>query len=102
MAELGPQATTEHDALGRHAVRLDVSALIAVGEQARAIATGAALASHFELWDRPLLQAKLMLLVLVGVLVALHVMSTHTRAVSLGLAATSLLIVWLGVKLTYG
>jgi len=47
MAELGPRATAEHDALGRHAVRLDVSALIAVGEQARAIATGAALEGSF-------------------------------------------------------
>jgi UDP-N-acetylmuramoyl-tripeptide--D-alanyl-D-alanine ligase len=47
MAELGPQATALHDALGRHAVRLDVSALIAVGEQARAIATGAALEGSF-------------------------------------------------------
>jgi UDP-N-acetylmuramoyl-tripeptide--D-alanyl-D-alanine ligase len=48
MAELGPEATAQHDALGRHAVRLDVAALIAVGEQARAIATGAALEGSFD------------------------------------------------------
>ena len=43
MAELGPGADALHEELGRHAARLDVSALIAVGEQARAIVTGAAL-----------------------------------------------------------
>ena len=43
MAELGPDAPAQHDALGRHAARLGIGALVAVGEQARAIATGAAL-----------------------------------------------------------
>jgi UDP-N-acetylmuramoyl-tripeptide--D-alanyl-D-alanine ligase len=48
MAELGDDATAEHDALGRLAVRLDVSRLIAVGEQARPIQHGAALEGS---WD---------------------------------------------------
>jgi UDP-N-acetylmuramoyl-tripeptide--D-alanyl-D-alanine ligase len=48
MAELGPDAIAQHDALGRHAVRLDIAALIAVGEQARAIATGAALEGSYD------------------------------------------------------
>lgn len=43
MAELGTESLSAHDALGRLAVRLDVGQLIAVGEDARAIATGAAL-----------------------------------------------------------
>jgi UDP-N-acetylmuramoyl-tripeptide--D-alanyl-D-alanine ligase len=43
MAELGPDATDHHDALGRHAAGLGIAAVIAVGEQARAIASGAAL-----------------------------------------------------------
>lgn len=43
MAELGPDSIAEHDAIGRLAVRLDVNALIAVGQPARAIANGAAL-----------------------------------------------------------
>ncbi|HEV2887285.1 MAG TPA: UDP-N-acetylmuramoyl-tripeptide--D-alanyl-D-alanine ligase [Jatrophihabitans sp.] len=47
MAELGPDAIAQHDALGRHLVGLDISALIAVGEQARAIATGAALEGSY-------------------------------------------------------
>jgi UDP-N-acetylmuramoyl-tripeptide--D-alanyl-D-alanine ligase len=48
MAELGPDAPAEHDALGRLAVRLDVSRVIAVGEQARPIQHGAALEGS---WD---------------------------------------------------
>jgi UDP-N-acetylmuramoyl-tripeptide--D-alanyl-D-alanine ligase len=43
MAELGPDGPAEHDAIGRLAVRLDISQLIAVGEQARPIQHGAAL-----------------------------------------------------------
>jgi UDP-N-acetylmuramoyl-tripeptide--D-alanyl-D-alanine ligase len=43
MAELGPDALAEHDALGRLAVRLDISRVIAVGEDARPIQHGAAL-----------------------------------------------------------
>ena len=48
MAELGADGPAEHDALGRLAVRLDVSQLIAVGEQARPIQHGAALEGS---WD---------------------------------------------------
>jgi hypothetical protein len=43
-----------------------------------------------------------MVLVIVGVLTALHITSSKTRAISIALVASSLLIVWLGVKLTYG
>jgi UDP-N-acetylmuramoyl-tripeptide--D-alanyl-D-alanine ligase len=42
MRELGADAGTEHDAVGRLAVRLDVSRLIAVGDGARLIHMGAA------------------------------------------------------------
>jgi UDP-N-acetylmuramoyl-tripeptide--D-alanyl-D-alanine ligase len=43
MAELGDSSRAEHDAVGRLAVRLDVSRVIAVGEAARPISLGAAL-----------------------------------------------------------
>ena len=43
MAELGTDGPAEHDAIGRLAVRLDVSQLIAVGEAARPIQHGGAL-----------------------------------------------------------
>ncbi len=42
MLELGPEARTQHDAIGRLAVRLDVGLTVVVGEGARAIADGAA------------------------------------------------------------
>jgi UDP-N-acetylmuramoyl-tripeptide--D-alanyl-D-alanine ligase len=48
MAELGEAADAEHDALGRLAVRLDISRLVAVGEGARTLAHGAALEGS---WD---------------------------------------------------
>jgi UDP-N-acetylmuramoyl-tripeptide--D-alanyl-D-alanine ligase len=41
MLELGEASTAEHDAIGRLAVRLDVSRLVAVGEGARPVHTGA-------------------------------------------------------------
>ena len=43
MAELGDSSMSEHDAVGRLAVRLDISEVIAVGEAARPIQHGAAL-----------------------------------------------------------
>jgi UDP-N-acetylmuramoyl-tripeptide--D-alanyl-D-alanine ligase len=48
MAELGPDEQAEHDAIGRLAVRLDISQVIAVGERARPIQHGAALEGS---WD---------------------------------------------------
>jgi UDP-N-acetylmuramoyl-tripeptide--D-alanyl-D-alanine ligase len=41
MLELGTDSVAEHDAIGRMAVRLDVSRLVAVGAGARALHTGA-------------------------------------------------------------
>jgi uncharacterized membrane protein len=66
------------------------------------VATGIAMASHFSLRSSHVLQIKLMVLVLVGVLTALHILSPTSRTISYAIAAASLLIVWLGVKLTYG
>jgi UDP-N-acetylmuramoyl-tripeptide--D-alanyl-D-alanine ligase len=41
MLELGEESTREHDAVGRLAVRLNISRLVVVGEAARPMATGA-------------------------------------------------------------
>jgi len=41
MLELGPDSVAEHDAIGRLAVRLDIKRLVAVGEGARPIDSGA-------------------------------------------------------------
>lgn len=47
MRELGEDSLTQHDALGRLAVRLDVSRLVVVGRGARAMYTGALLEGSF-------------------------------------------------------
>ena len=60
------------------------------------------MASHLDAWDRPILQAKLAVIVLIGVLTALHVASAKTRALSSALVVSSLVVVWLGVKLSSG
>jgi putative copper export protein len=66
------------------------------------IATGAAMATHFGRWDDPTLQAKLGLLVLIGVLLGLHVATPYTRVISLGVLTASIAIVWLGIRLSHG
>jgi hypothetical protein len=65
------------------------------------LATGVAMASHYSRWEDETLQAKLAVLVLAAVLTGLHIASPRSRAVSLSLVASSLLIVWLGVALSH-
>jgi len=65
------------------------------------IATGTALASHFSRWQDNVLQVKLMLVVLIGVLIAFHIVTPSSRALSLALFLVSLVVVWLGVELTH-
>lgn len=65
------------------------------------LATGAAMASHLARWQDNLLQLKLMLVVLIGVLVAFHIASPTSRALSIAVFVASLLVVWLGVELTH-
>ena len=66
------------------------------------IVTGAAMASHFDRWGSSVLQAKLTVLVLVGVLLGVHVVRPRTRWLSLAMLVASLVIVWLGVDLAHG
>jgi len=71
MNELGDDSLTEHDAIGRLAVRLDVNALIAVGQSARAIANGASLEGSWNgeaewVGDNPAAIARLIELVETG------------------------------------
>ena len=65
------------------------------------LATGVALASHFSRWEDETLQAKLAVVMLVGVLTGLHIATPRSRAVSLALACSSLFVVWLGVVLSH-
>ena len=89
----------DEPAMKQIARRFGLGSLVAL---AVLIATGAAMASHFGLWDSNILQLKLLLLVVVFVLTGLHIASSKTTFVSWALVAASLLIVWFGVKLTYG
>jgi hypothetical protein len=54
------------------------------------------MASHFSLWHSDILRFKLAVLVLVAGLLAMHVLTPTSRADSYGVAAASLLVVWLG------
>ena len=99
VAAVTPAVRVHETAMRRVAVRFGAGSAVAL---VVLIATGAAMASHFALWDDPTLHAKLALLVLVFVLVGLHVDSPRSRALSYGTLAVSVGIIWLGVKLTYG
>ena len=94
-----PAVRVHETAMRRVAARFGAGSAIAL---VVLVATGAAMASHFELWDDPTLHAKLALLVLVFVLVGLHVASPRSRVLTYATLAASLGIVWLGLKLTYG
>jgi uncharacterized membrane protein len=80
------------------AKRFGIASVVALGV---IVATGIAMASHYELWDNSTLQAKVGLLVLVVVLVALHTATPYTRAISITVLLTSLVIMWLGVDLMH-
>jgi putative copper export protein len=88
----------DEDVMRAVARRFGVASGVAI---AVLLATGIALASHFSRWQDETLQAKLAVLVLVGVLTALHIATPYSRAVSLALAGSSLMVVWLGVALTH-
>ena len=88
----------DEDVMRAVARRFGLSSGVAI---AVLLATGIALASHFSRWQDETLQAKLAVLVLVGVLTALHIATPYSRAVSLALAGSSLTVVWLGVALTH-
>ena len=66
------------------------------------IATGVAMASRGDQWRDDVLQLKLMVLVVVIVLVALHRLSPTSRAIWGAVFLSSLALVWLGVQLAHG
>ena len=65
------------------------------------IATGAAMASHFHLWQDGTLHVKLALVLLAGVLVLVHISRPSWRALDGAIFVVSLAIVWLGVVLAH-
>jgi uncharacterized membrane protein len=66
------------------------------------VATGTAMAARTDRWGDSVLQVKLMVLVLVGVLVGLHIASPQRRVVAVAVFGSSVVVVWLGVKLSHG
>jgi uncharacterized membrane protein len=88
----------DEDAMRIVARRFGLGSLVAV---VTLVATGAAMASHFSLWQDDLLRAKLVAVVLIGVLIGLHIATPSSRAVSIALFVASLVVVWLGVELTH-
>jgi putative copper export protein len=75
--------------------------IASVGALIVIVATGAALASHFDRWGDTTLHWKIGLLVVVFVLTGLHTKVPYTRAISYAVLVTSLVIFWLGVALAH-
>jgi len=65
------------------------------------IASGAAMASHFDRWGDSTLHWKIGLLVAVFILTGLHTKTPYTRALSLATLGLSLVILLLGVALAH-
>jgi uncharacterized membrane protein len=65
------------------------------------LATGSAMASHFQRWDDGTLQLKLALVALVAVLVVWHMRRPTIHALEAAVLAISLAIVWLGLSLAH-
>lgn len=78
--------------------RFGAGTLVAIGVL---IATGAAMAGHYQLWDDGTLHVKLVLVALVGVLVVWHMRRPQLHALEGLIFLGSLAIVWLGVTIAH-
>ena len=88
----------DRTALRSVARRFGAGSLVAL---AVLFATGAAMADRYDRWGDSLLQVKLMVIVLIGVLIAFHMASPESRAVAIAVFCASLVAVWLGVALAH-
>ena len=79
--------------------RFGIGSLVAL---AVLLATGAAMASRNDRWGDSVLQVKLTVLALVGVLLGLHIARPQARGLSVAVFLASLALVWLGVELSHG
>lgn len=66
------------------------------------IGSGAYMSGQLDLWSSNLLHIKLMLVVLMVVFVVMHQLSERARGIAWLNFAVSLVVVWLGLKLTWG
>jgi uncharacterized membrane protein len=65
------------------------------------VATGVAMADHYGRWGEDVLNAKLALIVLVGVLLVFHTLTPRSRVLAGATLLSSLLVVWLGIDLAH-
>ena len=66
------------------------------------IATGSAMAAHFDLWSDGTLQLKLALVASVAILVVWHMRRPAMHVLEAAIFIVSLAIVWLGLSLAHG
>src|SRR5262245_34178711 len=78
--------------------RFGVGTLIAI---AVLLATGSAMASHYQLWSGGTLQLKLGLVAVVAVLIVWHMRRPTMHALEGAIFLVSLVIVWLGLSLAH-
>jgi uncharacterized membrane protein len=79
--------------------RFGYGTLVAIGVL---LATGSAMASHFDRWGDGTLQVKLGLVALVAALVIWHLRRPTMHALEAAIFIVSLVIVWLGLSLAHG
>jgi uncharacterized membrane protein len=85
-------------ALRTVARRFGAGTLVAIGVL---LATGAAMASHYQLWGEGTLHVKLTLVALVGLLVLWHMRRPELHVLEGLIFVGSLAIVWLGLVLAH-
>ena len=78
--------------------RFGVASLVALGVL---LASGAAMASHFDLWSSGTLQLKLGLVATVLVLTAIHLRYPRAHLLQAAILLLTLVIVWLGLDLAH-
>jgi uncharacterized membrane protein len=88
----------DRERLRAMARRFGYGSLVAIGVL---LASGSALASHFQQWDSGTLQLKLSLVALVAVLVIWHMRRPAMHVLEAAIFLVSLAIVWLGLSLAH-
>jgi uncharacterized membrane protein len=88
----------DRERLRAMARRFGYGSLVAIGVL---LATGSALASHFQQWDSGTLQLKLSLVALVALLVVWHMRRPAMHVLEAAIFLVSLAIVWLGLSLAH-
>lgn len=92
----GSEDRTQLQAIAR---RFGWGTLVAVGVL---LATGAAMATHDDLWGDGTLQLKLGLVALLGALIGWHLLRPRLFALDGAIFLVSLVVVWLGLTLARG